>query len=116
VTNTAVDERLIRRSGSHSPAEPAEADVVVPASYFDELEDIAAANRVLASRVAELNAEIERQMDGADRLRERLAVELQRNLAVEARRHRSTTGLLTARIRALPRRAYGRLRRAVRSR
>jgi hypothetical protein len=116
VTNTAIDERFIRRPDPDSPAETVEANVIVPAGYFRDLEDIAAANRVLASRVAELNAEVERQIDGADRLRERLAVELQRNLSAAGKTRRSQQGRRLRRQSSLPRRAYRRLRRVVRSR
>jgi hypothetical protein len=82
-----------------------------------DLHDIALANRVLAGRVAELDAELHRQMASAERLHTQVAVEMQRAVAAEQLAgiaSRRPTGL--ARCSLLPRRALRRLRRLVRSR
>src|SRR4051794_35297995 len=49
-----------------------------------DLHDIALANRVLASRVAELDAELHRQVASVERLHTQVAVEMQRNVATES--------------------------------
>jgi hypothetical protein len=88
-----------------------------PDQMSRDLHDIALANRVLAGRVAELDAELRRQMAAAERLHTQVAVEMQR--AVAAEQIAALAALQPswlARCSSLPRRAIRRLRRMVRSR
>jgi hypothetical protein len=94
---------------------------VAPDQFSRDLHDIALANRVLASRVAELDAELHRQVAAAERLHTQVAVEMQRNVTAEslAEIRNELTALQSSRLfrwSSVPRRAYGRLRRLVRSR
>jgi chromosome segregation ATPase len=63
------------------PSTPDEATATADAAVADNLEVITATQRVLASRIAELEAELTRQSAVAERLRQRLAEVMDEDLA-----------------------------------